>query len=239
MTDLSVRDTALREYMDDPDCDPALLTRTYRDFRTVNRLISGWRRIYRRHIRPHLDAHRTSSLLDIGSGGGDIPAALAAWAAHDGCALSVTAIDPDPRAHAHALQQHRARSHPPGHASVRFRCDSSADLVSEGASFDFVTSNHLLHHLNQPELADVLADSQRLARTLVLHSDIARSRRAYAAYWVATLPRSRGSYVRVDGLRSIRRSYQPEELAAAAGQGWSVARSFPSRLLLTAPGGSA
>ena len=229
---LATRDTALRELMDDPDCDTHQLSRTYEQFRSINRLVSGWRRLYLRHIRPLLSPERQTSLLDIGSGGGDIACALVDWARADGLALEVTAIDPDPRAHRFATHRYGSGT------AVHFRCASSAHLVREGAVFDVVVSNHLLHHLTEREFGRVLEDSLALARTLVLHNDIARSRTAYAAFWIASLAYRGRSFVRVDGLRSIRRSYRRDELVWAATSAllghWRVVRAFPSRLLLIA-----
>lgn len=226
---LGWRDVELRELMDDPDCDPARLRRTYAQFASLNRLLSGWRGIYRRQIRPLLSPGKPTTLLDIGSGGGDIARGLARRAARDGLRLSITAIDPDERAHAYATDQ-------PAVPGVVFHRASTADLVAERARFDVVVSNHLLHHLEAPELSAVLDDSRQLARRLVLHNDIARSRAAYVGYAVVSLPVARGSFLRVDGLRSIRRSYRPAELAATAGAPWRVQRAFPARVLLTSSG---
>lgn len=223
--DLSRRDGDLREWMDDPDCDPARLNRTYVSFRCVNALVSRWRSIYRQQIRPLLAVDRRATLLDLGSGGGDVGRALVRWAARDGLALDVTAADPDPRAYAFA-------SSLPPVPGITFRQASSADLVAAGARFDVVTSNHLLHHLDEPSLHGVLADSARLATRLVVHSDLERSRAAYLAYGVAARALDRRSFVRADGLLSLRRSYRAGELAAVAGEPWRVERRFPSRLLL-------
>jgi 2-polyprenyl-3-methyl-5-hydroxy-6-metoxy-1,4-benzoquinol methylase len=223
--DLSTRDEGLRELMDDPDCDLAGLRHTYAQFRVVNRLVAGWGRVYRRRIRPLLAADRASTLLDIGSGGGDLARALSRWASRDGFDLAVTAIDPDGRAHAYATAQDAV-------AGVTFRRAGSADLVAEGAQFDVVVSNHLLHHLDAVELHQLLADSDRLARRLVVHNDIARSRLAYAAYRVVSRPFGRRSFIHIDGLRSIRRSYRVAELAEAVAEPWRVAGQFPARVLL-------
>lgn len=235
---LAERETEDTELMDDPDCDAEGLRRTYRQFVVVNRLVSGWRGVYVRRLRPLLSAGRTTTLLDIGSGGGDVPRALARWAAKDGLRLDVTAIDPDDRATAYA------RSLPPV-AGVTFRPCFSSDLVREGARFDVVTSNHVLHHLDPDQTAGLLADSTVLARRLVVHDDIARSPLAALGYWVGTLPLHRrgrpdASFVRDDGLLSIRRSYRPDELAAVLPQGWTVERQ-PFRVLavLDRTGGSA
>ena len=43
---LAHRAAGLVERMDDPDCDPQKLRRTYVQFEIVNRLISGWGRLY-------------------------------------------------------------------------------------------------------------------------------------------------------------------------------------------------
>ena len=224
--DLSRRDDTVTELMDDPDCDRAALDRTYARFGPVNRLVAGWRTVYRRHLVPLLSPDRVTTLLDVGSGAGDVPRTLARWAARDGRSLQITAIDPDPRAQAYA-------SGGPPSPGVTFRQTTSRTLVDEGARFDVVSSNHLLHHLDPAELDALLADSVVLARRLVLHSDLARSRAAYLGWAVASRPFARRSFIRVDGLRSIRRSYRPAELAAQAGPGWRVLPQFPARLLLT------
>ncbi len=68
---LARRATELPEIMDGP-CDEARLFATYRHFAVANRAVSGWRRIYRRRLRPLLAAGPVT-LLDVGFGGGDIP----------------------------------------------------------------------------------------------------------------------------------------------------------------------
>lgn len=226
MPDLRRRATDLQELMDDPACDLTALRRTYAQFRIVNRLVSGWGHLYRSRLRPLLSANTLTTLLDVGCGGGDVPRALAGWAARDGLRLGITAIDPDPRAHAFASRM-------PGIAGLTFRRASSAELVAEGSRFDVVCSNHLLHHLDPVELADLLSDSRLLARRLVLHNDIARSRWAYLGYAVASSPFGRHSFIHIDGLMSIRRSYRVAELAAELPSGWCVGSQFPARVLVT------
>jgi 2-polyprenyl-3-methyl-5-hydroxy-6-metoxy-1,4-benzoquinol methylase len=224
--DLARRDGDVRELMDDPGADLAALRRTYGQFRLVNRLVARWQRVYRHDIRPRLAADRETTLLDVGCGGGDIARALAGWAERDGLRLRVTGVDPDPRAYAYAVE--RADGSP----AVEFRCCTSTDLVAEGRRFDVVISNHLLHHLSERELATLLADSEVLARRLALHNDLVRSRIAYAVYHLVSRLAGSQSFLRVDGLRSIQRSYRPVELAAALPDGWRVQPVFPFRLLL-------
>src|SRR5690606_90647 len=99
---LRLRAPHLVELMDDPECDELTLHRTYAGFRVLNPLVAGWRRTYRSLIRPLLSGSVERTLLDVGSGGGDVARNLARWAARDGMLLRVTGIDPDARAHAYA-----------------------------------------------------------------------------------------------------------------------------------------
>lgn len=230
--DLSARAVDARELMDEPGADPAVLDRTYALFPLVNAAVSGWRGTYRRHIRP-LAGRGRLRVLDIGSGGGDVTRMIARRLHRDGCDALVTGLDVDSR----AVRWASAQDGPPG---LRWRCGSTSDLVREGETFDLVISNHVLHHLAPDALTAMLDDSLRVRAPggVVLHGDIARSRMAYALFAAATLPLGRtvlaGSFIRPDGLTSIRRAFTAAELADAAGTGWRVERRMPFRLLLRA-----
>src|SRR5688500_16276755 len=124
------RQAQLRELMDDPACDLARLEATYRHFRLINRLVSGWRRTYLRWLRPELRTG-AKTLLDIGCGGGDLLGAVTSWASADGFALEALGIDPDERAIRYA------RTHS-GALGTRFAAAHSSELVTAGARFDLV-----------------------------------------------------------------------------------------------------
>ena len=230
---LGIRDTVLRELMDEPDCDPERLTATLRRFAVVNRLVSGWGRVYRSRLRPYLAGlGRPARVLDLGSGGGDLLVRLATLAERDGLAVDWLGIDPDPRARAVA-EERRARG-------VRFRCADAAALRAEGRTFDAVLSNHVLHHLSAAELRAFADDSLDLSTGPVLHSDIERSRLAYGLYAIGITPFAPGTFLRTDGLRSIRRSYRRDEFAAELNARgtieWTVERPAAFRLLAVGRG---
>ncbi|TKV28646.1 methyltransferase domain-containing protein [Arthrobacter sp. NamB2] len=218
---LAERDPDAVEEMDRTDCDPRKLDRTYAQFGLVNAVVSGWRRTYTSLLRPAFSPDRTNTLLDVGSGGGDVPRALVRWARLDGLRLEVTAIDPDERAHAFATSR-------PALPGLSFRRALSSQLVAEGARFDALVSNHVLHHLGPAEFDGLLDDTEQLVGTVAVHSDIARHPLGYALFSVGTLPLP-GSYIRQDGLTSIRRSYTTDELRALVGgrSGWQVRTAAP------------
>lgn len=224
---LSVRDADVLELMDDPDCDARRLEATLRRFDTVNRLWSGWSGVYRSHLLPHLASlGRAARVLDLGSGGGDLVARLAGLAERDGLDVHWLGADPDPRAHAVAAGRAAGR--------IRFRATDAATLIAEGERFDAVLSNHVLHHLSASGLRTFADESLRLADGLVLHSDIRRGHLPYWLYAVGVTPFAPGTFLRTDGLRSIRRSYREDELAAALGHPWRVETASPFRVIALA-----
>lgn len=235
---LTRRATALPELMDDPLADAAMLSRTYALFGAVNALVSRPGALYRRDIRPRAAARRSLRILDVGAGGGDLCRSIARRLRRDGLRAEITALDADERA------IRWAEAHDDG-AGVRYRCAFTHELVAAGESYDVVLSNHVLHHLAADELAGILSDSSALVgdRGVAVHHDIARSRTAYALFAAGTWPLAgnllAGSFIREDGLRSIRRSYTASELAEVAPHGWSVRRRLPARVELRWEGADA
>lgn len=223
---LSRRNKLATERMDDPDCDLVELENTYRHFSTLNNLISGWRRIYRREIRPQMKHHTKNSLLDIGFGGGDIPIRLANWALEDGFDLQITAIDPDARAFDFVQKKRR-------HPKVEFLQCKAGELDPSRNSYDFVVSNHLLHHLKEPQLKQLLKTTERLSSKSVIFNDICRSDWGYLFFNLFSRPLFRSSFITEDGLISIKRSYTYNELVEVVPDGWTVETLFPFRLLLS------
>lgn len=222
---LSQRDITSQERMDDPDCDPEELKNTYRQFSTINSIISQWRHIYKQEIRPSLQTNTPKKLLDIGFGGGDIPIALARWASNEKYDLQITAIDPDPR----AIDFVQGLEHP---ENIEFLQCQASDLDPSKEQFDFVISNHLLHHLSHQQLFDVLSQARELSSEAVIFNDIHRSDWAYLLFNLFSRPVFRSSFITADGLTSIKRSYTKKELLEIVPDDWQVESVFPFRLLL-------
>lgn len=222
---LTQRAIMLREFMDDPHCDQEKLRNTYRQFASINRLVSRWYRVYRRFIRPILSTEHTTTLLDIGFGGGDVPLLLDRLARKDGLKLRITGIETDSR----ALEFIKEIDQP---ETLTFKQASTTELVSWGESFDMVISNHVMHHLQENELKTLAQEAEQLARKRVVFNDIKRGDFAWLGFTL-TRPFYRNSFITVDGLRSIRRSFTPDELRAVLPDSWSVTPVFPYRIVAT------
>jgi 2-polyprenyl-3-methyl-5-hydroxy-6-metoxy-1,4-benzoquinol methylase len=248
------RDTALRELMDDPDCDPVKLRRTYRQFAVVNRLFSAWRRVFNWWLLPlmlsesgtdagagrpqnkPLDPSASASgkksftLLDVGCGLMDNGLNLRRLAAGFGIELHVTGIDPG-----HEVDKMmEERSLPEG---VRFEPVYLQELVDRGEKFDFVISNHLLHHLNDDEVVRLLVQVAQVTRCRAVMNDLSRSVISWAFFGAVSWPARGWSFLAVDGMRSIRRSYRAEELRALVPEGvWQVCDVWPFRQIVVFDG---
>ena len=224
---LSSRDTQSEERMDDPRCDSEKLTNTYRQFGTINLLLSRWNFLYRTEMKPHfLEEKRSYSLLDIGFGGGDISLNIAKWTDRDNIDLKITAIETDARAVEFAQSLNA-----PG--NVHFEECSSTELLQRGLKFDFVISNHLLHHLEMQQLQQFLEEAQKLCKGRVLFNDLERSDCAFLFFNLLARPLFRNSFIVQDGLTSLKRSYTFRELKDAVPEGWHLQKLFPFRLLLS------
>ncbi len=211
--------------MDSSSCDLTSLENTYSQFRLINGLLSGWRRLYLKHLREVLSSTSDATLLDIGFGGGDIAIQISKWAKKDNLNLKITAIETDPR----SLDYIKKLS-PDETSDINFRFASLEEVIKENRKFDIVISNHVLHHLPDEYLKSFLEQSQSIARRIVIHNDLERSR---LALYLFTFSRFffKNSFITHDGLISIQRSFRQAELNEIIGSSWQVKKFLPFRLI--------
>jgi SAM-dependent methyltransferase len=200
------------ELMDSPKADPKKLYRTIKQFDVINRLFSAGVRLFRRHLLPQMlkDKSRVWTLLDFGSGGGDIDRALIRLSRRLGLKLRITALDVDPRVLPWARQL--CRKYPeitPVHGSV-------FDLP-EGESWDFVMSNHTLHHFDWDNVIAAVFEALERARVGILLNDLARSSWGYLGYTIFTGLFLHRSLAFHDGRLSIRRGFTLREFQEILG----------------------
>lgn len=196
------------EILDDPAHDPALAERSLRDVVLANRFFGGQRAVLR-EVRSvltplaQLPAAPSLSLLDVGTGLGDIPAAAARMAAQHGMTLQTIGLE---------LAPSLARA-------ARARCSHvlAADartLPLPDASVDIVTCSQVLHHFDDDIAARLLQEFARVARRAVIIGDLRRSWLAVAGLWVSSFALGFHPVSRHDGVVSILRGYTSDELSA-------------------------
>lgn len=173
---------------------------------------------------------RVVCVLDVATGGGDVPVRLARWARRQGLPITLAGCDANPR----AVQEASARA-ARNDVDITF---FTHDVVSHGvpSGYDVVISSLFLHHLPTPGAREVLAAMAGAAR-LVVVNDLLRSPTAYALAWAGTRVLSHSPVVRFDGPASVRAAFTLPEaraLAEAAGLAGAVVRwRWPFRFLLT------
>ncbi len=230
--DMRLRNTTDQEIMDRADADPDQLHRTIRQFRWINFLFSASRSLLREHFFSLMiqDPARRYTLLDVGAGGCDI----ATWAAREartrGLKLNITALDNDPRILPVAYRA--ARDYP----EIRIFEGNALDLGQQGP-FDFIFSNHFLHHLDWDEIKIFLRQVLAATRLAFVMNDLKRSRWAYLGCTVFLGLSTRRSFAFHDGRLSIRRGFLPGELRDFTTRNFPnarihVAETSPARVVL-------
>jgi 2-polyprenyl-3-methyl-5-hydroxy-6-metoxy-1,4-benzoquinol methylase len=169
-------------------------------------------------------------VLDIATGGGDLPIDLARRARREGLAVEVAGCDCSSRAIAFArLRAYRART------DVRFfTFDTRAQPLPAG--YHVITTGLFLHHLSDAEAVSLLRDMAEVTARAVLVDDLRRSRRGLWLARLATRALSRSPVVHVDGPRSVRAAFTSGELSRLAAQagltGAEIVPHWPERHLL-------
>jgi ubiquinone/menaquinone biosynthesis C-methylase UbiE len=212
--------TGVTEFLDGPLDDPDVLIGNLRDLRRANRWLGGLalsKLAIDALVGRLADSGTAITLLDVGTGGADIPVALLAdWRRRDR-RLEVTAIDSRPEI------LFAARMARPSIDRLRRLNLSTADgrsLPYPDDSFDVVHSSLLLHHLDAPDAVALLREMARVCRRGVVVNDLQRSRLYWWAARVFTALSTRNRYTRHDGPMSVARAYtmgEAKALLAVAG----------------------
>lgn len=215
------------ELLDDPGADPGLVTESLGNIARANRWMGGAAavRFGLATLLREAPAGARLSLLDLGTGLGDLPRMARTWAARRGIRLAVLACDRHPTA---ARLAHRAG------VPCAVACASAVPFAPRCT--DLVLVSQVAHHLAPGEVVALLRTANSLARIGVIVTDLVRSRVAAAGFGLAARV-LRFDHVTVhDGVLSVRRGYSAAEfrsLLLAAGIEATVHRRPGYRLVAT------
>jgi SAM-dependent methyltransferase len=198
------------ELLDQAEQDPAELRENLADIRRVNRF-GGGSRVVLAHLPellPRVPPERPVTILDLGTGSGDIPLAVVRRLREIGRRLRLVASDADPAILDIAWE---TLGHLPEVAFARY--DARAVPVPDRA-FDIVLCSLTLHHFGPDDAVAVLREMRRLANSGFILNDIRRSRAGYLAALAASRVATGNRLTRHDMPLSVQRAYTPDELGA-------------------------
>jgi SAM-dependent methyltransferase len=208
------------------------------DLRRINRWLGGAAASGRELVRL---AARTGlvelSVLDLGTGSADLPAAMQRRARQAGLRVKALAIDLKLE-HLHIARRELETDG----ADVALACADALRLPFREAAVDVVHSALFLHHFRPSALQALLREALRVARRAVVMNDLVRHRLPLLFLRAAAPLVARSPITRHDGVASLLRAYTPAELLAiarsVAGDHCRVRTHFPYRqcLVIEKPG---
>jgi 2-polyprenyl-3-methyl-5-hydroxy-6-metoxy-1,4-benzoquinol methylase len=219
------------ELMDDPLLaeDEHLLA--LQGLERINR-VSGSAKLLWKPIKALAKQYNTHTLsvLDIASGGGDVPLTIDQLASRDGYALNICGSDISERAIEYAKKKAALIK-----SQVTFvTLDALKDPLPAG--FDVITNSLFMHHLDDEEVVLLLTKMALAAQKMILINDLSRSPIGLGLAYLGTRFLSASEVVRYDGMLSIKAAYTPAEftpLAERAGlTNCKIERRWPTRFLL-------
>jgi SAM-dependent methyltransferase len=184
--------------LDDDLGTPEEIASSLSDLRHINEWFGGTRTTISLLRKTAAQAGvKELSLLEIGSGVGDVPLSAERALAHDGIVLNVTLLD-------------RRWTHLPanGVASV---CADALRLPFRDNAFDIVSSSLFAHHFDPGPLRLVIAESLRVSRRAVVVNDLIRSRVHVLLVYLG-LPLFRSRLTWHDAPASVRAAYTISEM---------------------------
>ena len=191
------------ELLDDPAANPAAVAESLRNIARANRWFGGAAAVRSglRRTLGDIPPGTALSLLDLGTGLGDLPAAAVRWGAARG--IRVVPV---------AIELNRIAASLAGGAGLPTAVACAGAPPIRDKSVDVVLVSQVAHHLTAPSVIHLLRTCDRLARRAVIVADLRRNRFAPAAFWCGARILRFDRVTVADGMTSIRRGFSPTEL---------------------------
>jgi 2-polyprenyl-3-methyl-5-hydroxy-6-metoxy-1,4-benzoquinol methylase len=206
-------DPNVPEMMDRRGNNAALLRADLHVLENFNRFLGGHRIVlgYLDEI-PETAPMSRLSVLDLATGGADIPRAIAQWARQRGVRVEITAVDANPEILRIAREQ--CASWP----EIWLEQQDLRALPYPAASFDVVLCSLALHHFSEPNVVAILRRIHDIARVGYIINDLRRNRVAIGLSKLMARTLISNPIARFDAPASCERAFSATELRAMAVQ---------------------
>ena len=197
------------ELLDDPEADPGAVAESLRNIARANRWFGGASalRYGLRQTLGRVPPGTALTLLDLGTGLGDLPQVAVRWGAARGIRIAPLGIE---------LNQIAAGLARAGGVPTAVAC--AGDPPFPDKSVDVIVVSQVAHHLTSRSVVDLLRTCNRLARRAVVVADLRRNRIAPPAFWCGAQLLGFDDVTVADGMTSIRRGFSKRELLDLLGR---------------------
>lgn len=195
------------ELMDSEACDTLTLYRTLDQFVFVNTYLNGLCAYFNRSLIPHMKSVGQSSftIADLGSGGCEIPLFLLNICKNENLVVTIYCIDCDQRTSDYAKQKVKNVK------EIKVVTGDALEIIKT-KKFDYIISNHFLHHLPDHAITTLLQSVNFQSRHGFLFNDLVRSRTSLFLYFIVASLFLRKSFTLPDGIDSIKKGFTIEDL---------------------------
>lgn len=191
------------ELLDDLRADPADVRLSLDNIARANRWFGGLAAVRWGLARVLEGARGPITLLDVGTGRGDVPMMAQAWGARRG--LAVRAI---------ALERHPVAARLAAGPTLPTVLGCGSALPFGTRSVDVVIVSQVAHHLTRAACVPLFRECGRVARRGVVVADLRRSGLAKAGFWLGGRLLRFDPVTLADGITSLRRGFLASELEA-------------------------
>jgi len=196
------------ELRDDPSVSSVAFKQALYELEVINKYLGGWHTsvsgVERLLPQPPADV----TLLDAGTGGGDVAAHIHHALTEKGYSPTVVGVDRSPDAISYARSTNGSTNGP------RFRQCDVYDL--EDYAWDIVHASLFLHHIPGDDSPSMLSRFYHLSERGVVINDLHRHPAALRSIQLLTTLLSSSKLVRHDAPLSVRRSFTRQDLESFA-----------------------
>ncbi len=219
------------EMMDQPDLETRHHQHALGGLSRINRLSNAAGLVF---PSLRMQAERTDRplrVLDLATGAGDLPIALARKAAREGLSIQIDGCDKSPVAIEYAIRNADQNRIQADFLELDLLCQEIPD------DYDVVICSLFLHHLNDQQVVELLDRVRQRTGIALIVSDLRRCLAGYVLAWTATRALTRSQVVHIDGPLSVRAAFTIPEISHIAIQAGldnaQITRRWPCRFVLT------